>query len=58
MDRDTPKLDRPQHASEEMGGLQKSLDRMTEKTQDSHSVQLGIKDLRIQILEHEAFILR
>ncbi|KAG9200239.1 hypothetical protein G6514_007452 [Epicoccum nigrum] len=58
MDSDTPKLDRRQHASEELGGLQESLDRVTEKTQDSPSAQLGIKDLRIQILEHEASILR
>jgi chromosome segregation ATPase len=55
MNSDTPKLDRPR---QEVGGLQGSLDHMLEKIQDSHSAELRSKDLRIQILEDEASILR
>jgi hypothetical protein len=55
MNSDTPQLDRPRH---EVGGLQGSLDHMLEKIQDLHSAVLRSKDLRIQILEDEASILR
>lgn len=47
MNGDTPESDRTRHASEGVGGLHRSLDRMIER-----------KDLRIQALEYEASILR